>query len=379
MIGIVRTWQRIMRRAGSFLRTTQLLRRSIALILGLLMVLVGVLVVVDLIGLVPSASEKALFFELIDNVGIVGVVIGVIIGGYFLGYGTGLIKHDRPLGSTIPPEPEASDPFAEVVKSVADEIIPISSLDVLSHMRDNPGHKAWKNRMEVTRAMCSSDPVLAKMAVEASRSNGWLNDGSLRKLNVPKANLADVDLSKAVLSGACFRLGNLTGANLKWADLQGADLEGANLVNASLVGTDFREARLARTQLKGADMRLAKLKGAKLFEANLGSANLTDANFAVSDLLDVAFDKADLTKANFQGARNVDMARLAQAHKLRGATMPDGSRYDGHLSLSGDIDAARASHVDIEDAEAMAAYYGVPLQKYRRGQEKTMSKTARNG
>ena len=55
--------------------------------------------------------------------------------------------------------------------------------------------------------------------------------------------------------------------------------------------------------------------------------------------------------------------------RLTGATIPDGSGYNGRFNLSGDIETALRDHININDAEAMAAFYGVTLEEYVTGQE----------
>ena len=69
----------------------------------------------------------------------------------------------------------------------------------------------------------------------------WLNGYE----NGEKADLSDVNLRCANLSGADLRYANLRCANLRGADLSGADLHGADLGSATLSGADLRGANLS--------------------------------------------------------------------------------------------------------------------------------------
>jgi hypothetical protein len=104
---------------------------------------------------------------------------------------------------------------------------------------------------------------------------------------------------------------------------------------------------------------MADLEGARLNRVDLHRADLSGAN------LQGAF----MTKANLQGARNLTEAQLAQASRLRGAILPDGSRYDGRLNLPGDIEDAHILHIDTDDPQAMADFYGILLEDYLEGLE----------
>jgi len=146
-------------------------------------------------------------------------------------------------------------------------------------------------------------------AIDTLRKRGWLTDGSL-------AN-----------------------ANLCFIHIQNANLQGANLPKANLNMADMRWVDLSR----------ANLQGACLSRANLYQADLQDANL----------EGACLTGANLQCARNLQETQLAQAYSLLGATLPDGSRYDGRYHLDGDQQCAQIRHVNLEDPKEMASFYGI--------------------
>lgn len=150
------------------------------------------------------------------------------------------------------------------------------------------------------------------------------------------------------------RRGRLSDGALAWVQLRFAHLQGANLS-----GADLRKASLSMADLRGADLSYACLEGTRLDKANLSGAEM---------------DRADLrgslmTRVNLQGAHNLSDEQLAQASRLRGATLPDGRRYDGRFNLPGDLANARFLGVDPNDLESLADFYGVSTDDYLIGQQ----------
>jgi hypothetical protein len=176
--------------------------------------------------------------------------------------------------------------------------------------------------IELKKKLDSWDNRTVLQAVEELRVRGWLGDGSLDGVPLCDCNL-----------------------------------EGADLLKARL-----RKVDLHRAHLQGADLSMADLTGAKL-----SRARLQDANFSQAILKDV-----DLYKANLAGARNLTGEQLAQAKRLYGATMPDGSVYDGRFNLPGDLDFAHWGRVDAADPQAMAEFLGVSLEDYLKGQRSSV-------
>lgn len=75
------------------------------------------------------------------------------------------------------------------------------------------------------------------------------------------------------------------------------------------------------------DIRGANLQEARPMKLDFQEANLMEVNFAEADLREVLLFDADLSNANFKGAIVTDN-QLKQAKSLKGAIMPDGSKYD---------------------------------------------------
>lgn len=112
------------------------------------------------------------------------------------------------------------------------------------------------------------------------------------------ANLANCDLSGAILQGC-----NLEGANLSNCNLVWSTISAANLKDANLSGSDLRSALLSDTVLKNADMTKTKMgylaadrqirKGRKQTRYPLAAADSLHGTFLVG---------ADLSYANLSGA-----------------------------------------------------------------------------
>ncbi len=192
--------------------------------------------------------------------------------------------------------------------------------------RLNERRAEQESKAQLIREMGGNNYSIAARAIRELRAHRWIEDGSLKHAE-------------------------LSGAILKRADLHRADLRGAYLNHANLAGCDFRNSNLEKANLIAADLLAAymggaSLKGAKFREADLENANLTGANLQDSDISE---------------------QQLANLASLRGATMPDGSRYDGRYNLV--FEHPSIFNVDAKDPIAMAGFYGVSLDDYLQGQE----------
>ena len=154
---------------------------------------------------------------------------------------------------------------------------------------------------------------------------------------------------------------DLSGADLSWADLRDVDLSRTDLSWANLFLARLNRASLHRANLRNADLR-SFLSQSDLSAADLRKADLIGASI-VASLVGADLSSADLTEAD------VSVKQLAHASSLRGATMPDGSRYDGRFRLPRDIDLAQSLGIEPVDPEAMADFYAVSLHDYLRALE----------
>jgi len=204
------------------------------------------------------------------------------------------------------------------------------------------------------------------------------------------ADLRAADLRGAFLRGASFKgqRGENTGANLSGADLRGADLRGIDLSCATLSGADLsavvfssdpdakyaaaqltyadlRGAYLIGTDFRGAILQYAKLSGAyfrrpedstrqyaaeltaaglpedRIEQAIRGPTDLTGADLSFAQLNGVDLSNANLSQANLHAA-NLDGALGTtnelleqQTKSLKGATMPNGQKYEEWLESKG--------------------------------------------
>jgi uncharacterized protein YjbI with pentapeptide repeats len=156
-----------------------------------------------------------------------------------------------------------------------------------------------------------------------------LNGADLRDTNLRSAKLQGADLRRVNLNGAHLADSDLRGAKLSEATLVGADLRGSNLNRADMShatitgGADLTDATLNSTVLRGADLSNAKLRRAFLELAVLSRAKLNGADMSHATLVAVDFTRADLTDAK------VSQETLTRGAKsLRGATMPNGQKYE---------------------------------------------------
>jgi uncharacterized protein YjbI with pentapeptide repeats len=187
--------------------------------------------------------------------------------------------------------------------------------------------------------------------VEADLSGADLNSTNLSSANLNGANLNGADLVNAKLNSAILIFATLSnntdlrGADLRNADLRRANLAGANLSNADLSGTRVHHADLNGANLSGATLRKkAFLRKANLSYANLSDADLSDADLSEADLSGADLRHANLIRANLRGA-DLNGAKLGQArgitndgvkqqaYSLKGATMPNGQKYEDWLKV----------------------------------------------
>jgi hypothetical protein len=151
---------------------------------------------------------------------------------------------------------------------------------------------------------------------------------------VPEEYRTRLALHEANLQGANLRGANLRDANLRDANLQRAKLRDANLQGAVLLGASLGGANLSRADLQGANLSQAELQGADLQYANL-QANLSRADLSRADLQGANLSRADLPGTNLQRAKVTD-EQLAATRSLKGATMPNGQKYEDWLKGRGE-------------------------------------------
>lgn len=214
--------------------------------------------------------------------------------------------------------PLITDFYANFSTELVSIAITILIVDVIYRRRNEEFEKR-----DLIISMASHNNAFAREAIRILRNRQWLFDGAMEGADLGRASLYRADLDNT----------NLVSVNLK-----GADLRGANLVDS-----DLRKANLSKADMSAYDQQ----------RANLRNANLKGATLTATDL---------------EGVEGLTDKQLEEVWALRGATMESGGRYNGRFNLEGDLLVAHLMKIGSSD-EAMASFYGVPVEKYTWGQE----------
>lgn len=116
------------------------------------------------------------------------------------------------------------------------------------------------------------------------------------------------------------------------------------------------------------------LQDGSLHGASLAWSNLKHANIRMADLRNVDFtgavlEGAHLQESNLDGAIGLGPKQFVQLRYLEGATLPDGTRYDGRYRLPAELEWVKSeTNIDVTDPQQMASYYKVSLDTYLSGQ-----------
>ena len=125
--------------------------------------------------------------------------------------------------------------------------------------------------------------------LEANLDNAYLGESDLTG-----ANLRNVKFGNSILNRVLARNADFTGARLSFTVLEDGDFEDAS----------FQDAEFYMVNLNGAKMRKANFKGAKLYDRRIVTfchgTDFSGADFENAEL------RVDLSKANLEGAKNLD-------------------------------------------------------------------------
>jgi uncharacterized protein YjbI with pentapeptide repeats len=245
--------------------------------------------------------------------------------------------------------------FTVALKSVGPElagiVIGVVIIDALNERRQDAQLKR-----QLILQMGSGRNDVADFAIRSLAAIGWLYDGSLIKAKLGMANLENAYLENANLSGADLYGANLLDANLAYTNLQGTNLIHANLKGALLIGANLEETDLARANLTGAFLFGANLKKATVGRAKQDGERLWDLALIGVDpeVAYTHFFDADLEDANLEGIQHWTEEQLLEARTLKGATMPDGRKYEEWVKEARSrIDQQALNELDeILDSEA---------------------------
>lgn len=173
---------------------------------------------------------------------------------------------------------------------------------------------------------------LSDVQMKAANLTGAnLSRVSMNRINLIRATLNQANLSNASLSDANLSSTKLLGANLQNAVLTNASLTGADLGEANLSYANLYTARLSRVSALGTHLQFANLAKSDWQEADLSGADLSSANLSNADLSVTRLTSTNLHNAQMQNInlRNADL-RLAD---LRGANLK-GANLQGAILFS---------------------------------------------
>lgn len=183
-------------------------------------------------------------------------------------------------------------------------------------------------------------------------SQAKLDNANLSKVNLYDANLAGASIRKATISEAVLSKANLTKADLVDVNLSGTDLLDANFADTKLKGADLSKADLAYVNLTKLDLSYANLNHASLFSTNFSGATLYDtkligAKLNDANLTDAKLLNADLTDANLPG---VNLTRA----DLTAAVFTDANLTDANLT-GANLSGANLTNTDLTGANLRGA------------------------
>ena len=163
-----------------------------------------------------------------------------------------------------------------------------------------------------------------------------LDKADLNEANLEGILLMGINLRRAYMNLANFKRSFLSGGDLSFARLNHAKLnhaifEGANLSNAELKKANLEGAWLNGARMGWADLEGANMKRVDMHLANLRGANLKWANLEGSRLDEALMEDADLEGVNLTNTSLIP-EQLARVLNLRGAIMPDGTKYEQWLN-----------------------------------------------
>lgn len=211
-------------------------------------------------------------------------------------------------------------------------------------------------------ATATRDEILRALARDKSLRGMNLVRAELSEIGLPRADLSGANMRMADLSKADLREARLTGAHLSGAILKEANLVGANLVEASMIGVALKGADLSRADMSGADLTGATLDGACLSGSYLVGAYLNEASLNGADLSGAYVRMAkvsgsNLTRATLESA-DLSHADLSGVHfegsSLVGANL-EGASLQGSFLLGCDLRGANLSGADLSGSNLTGA------------------------
>jgi hypothetical protein len=189
-----------------------------------------------------------------------------------------------------------------------------------------------------------------------------LNGGTGPRELLDGAKLRDVNFpAGADFAGVSVRDADLSEVTLQDADLSGADLSDTTLVDSDLRGADLSEAVCWEVELNDGHLAGANLQGVDLHEADCSDAVFRNANLAEANLEGAFFDRTDLFDATLTGTRSYG-AVFSEARANEGTELDELCVYDPHSDQSLDendpTDNPAADTNETEDVSQLSKAEG---------------------
>ena len=165
----------------------------------------------------------------------------------------------------------------------------------------------------------------------------WLETGGVEgtRLDLPRVELVDLDLSRAPLREARLPEAILVGVALSEADLRKANLYGLYATRVSFAGAHLDGAELVKAELHSADLSGASLRETRMRRLECERTGFAGADFTGADLSGAMLVDADLRNTTFAGA-DLSFAVLT------------GARIDGITGVPAAADGLRCEWVELD-------------------------------
>ena len=181
--------------------------------------------------------------------------------------------------------------------------------DILCRYVRETGLNEKKTPYDVETAVLALSAIKAiNSDIEINIEKAWLNEATLRKVNLAGAYISGAHFERTNLWQANFEGADLSDANLEWAYLRGAHLERADFSDAKLKGADLQCAHLEEIVLRDADLECVDLNYARLEYADLKGANLERADF-----YEAILNRTHIQETNLLNVKNLTVEQLAKA------------------------------------------------------------------
>jgi uncharacterized protein YjbI with pentapeptide repeats len=249
-----------------------------------------------------------------------------------------------------------------------------------ANLQDAQVQGADLTNVDLSQAVCDgADFTGATLADEAlARAVSWrgatLPDGICVPIITAQNQAEHLPAERQRLRLA-YCEGKLENVHLNGYDLLGAQLlgdftscrcGGTNLNYSRLPGAfsvvDFTEASLVEAHLSGvftaSQFDRANLTGAML------SGIFANCSFKGAELHGAACDGASLVGCDFTDA-HLEETVFQRAQRLRGCTLPDGTRYDGRYNLPGDRHDATNYHYNLNDPDQRKKFYTSDMLEFQ--------------